>query len=493
MFQEAMFHSAGECSSVLLVSVSANEAELSAARSALLARAARLMGLLEEQDKTGAPLYGPDNLYLLVAVANRLLPAPDAPAFTEFPAEGITVAGRTMQRGDGSADLLVQVSAPTETDRRYALRLALGILQGHAAREGMPPSATLVSSEVHGARIFSGLEPFGYRDAAPSESEGLPPALMTELRALRDAGTPPAQWIDVLRARGRLPRTPLLNDARAVEIFQRALADEAAPPNPLKPRRNPTLPRNAAEQTERQDAVLAPLRALAEGDVWLLFQRFEHKLDDLTNINPAADIGKAPVGGSIATGAAPANSHLAVAQADLPTVQRRGFAYRNERGAEGLVFIGLTSRPDSFRESLVRHLESDRLFNFTNAVSSGIYRVPRSAQALADEARVDARPAGSDPIPPPARQLLRPRREGGRIPRLVNYQVIPEVIQYVQLARASGLFLEPTMELNPSAETALQAFEASLGVAELATLRERIREQSEVLYDYNGGYFTLSI
>jgi hypothetical protein len=493
--QEAIFHGAGECSSVMLVTLD-GAGDRDQANKALLERAARLMALLEQKD-AGGPLHGPDNLHVLVAVAASLLPATKL-SFTEFPATGLTSTSgkRRMPRGDGSALVLVQVCAPTETDRRYALRLARGIFEGYGAKEQMPEGLQPVTREVHGARIFSGLEPFGYRDASPSESEGLPPDLMQELRRLQKAGVAPAQWSTQLRAAKLLPATPLVDESRTIEIFQRALADDgaaAAASNRLKPTRKPELARSAAERAERQAAALAPLKALAEDDIWLLYQRFEHELDSLASMDAREDMGKAAVGGALATSPPGAGSHIAVAQEDRATIQRRGFAYRNDQGTEGLVFIGLAANPESFRTSLLRHLDGDRLLNFTSVAASGIYRVPPSAEWLAGTAMVDHRSAQVDPIPLPARQLLRPKLEGKCRPRLVNYQVIPEVIQYVQLARAFGLFLEPTMELNPEAELQLQALEAGIGGGQLTALRQKIREQSELLYNYNGGYFTLSI
>ena len=121
--QEAIFHGAGECSSVMLVTLD-GAGDRDQANKALLERAARLMALLEQKD-AGGPLHAPDNLHVLVAVAASLLPATKL-SFTEFPAllehEVDQAEGRDAvpAEGDGVALVVCQLRLERGADRRRA-------------------------------------------------------------------------------------------------------------------------------------------------------------------------------------------------------------------------------------------------------------------------------------------------------------------------------------------------------------------------------------
>jgi deferrochelatase/peroxidase EfeB len=179
--QEAIYNGQGSCCSIAIFK---QEGELSEAeKKALAGRAAHLMEIIEQRAVGGDPQYRPENLQVLVAVSNRLLAVPGK--FTEFPEEGFenTSTKRTMKRGNGQGDVLVQVAAANEADRRYALRLAVEMLE-HGYGEPEQSDLKIRHREVHGARIFSGLEPFGYRDAPLSGFEGYPPTLVDAVTLL---------------------------------------------------------------------------------------------------------------------------------------------------------------------------------------------------------------------------------------------------------------------------------------------------------------------
>jgi hypothetical protein len=344
--------------------------------------------------------------------------------------------------------------------------------------------------EVHGARIFSGLEPFGYRDSKPAGTEGYPPALVDAVTGLVKDRIDPAEWIERLRDEGLLPpEEKLRNEAAVLAILQRIAVSRAA-----------------LAESNRSAAAMggAGTRSTNEffgfngepRSVALLYQRYRHKLGSFDPNEAERNIGKAPF--QLQQQAdPPEGSHLQVTRDshEAEMLMRRGFAYRSDNGDEGLAFVALANRSDIFEEALRRHLESDRLFRMTTALEGGIYVVPPGADELLEHfglgSRLELVRAQDQPvIPAIAAQLLRPR--ASPIPGLIDYPVAAELRDYVTLARAKGMFLEPTMHLRPDIEALMVQIEVALGAKkDLADIREKIRAVSEAVYEQNGGYLVL--
>lgn len=478
--QEAAYNGPGACCSLALFTLPDGASKED--RQRLLQRAAHLMQLVEANDEDG-PLFRPANLQILVAVSARLLgEQATRTEFREFPAEGLGDRPQ-MRRGEGQADILVQIAAPTEADRRYALRLASEVI-GLGYGTQVEPKIRIEQREVHGARIFSGLEPFGYRDGPPAGSEAFPPELVAAIEGLKKDEVPEDKWIESLRERKLLGKEPLKSQEKVLKVLQRI----AKQPRILADSSDKQGRRNA----DAKEKINQTLALEAEAPVWLLYQRYVHNLAGFSADEAKAAIGKEPF--ELKELHPPAGSHLAVAKEDAALLTRRGFAYRTDRGEEGLAFIALARDPVIFREALKRHLESDRLLTITKAVDGGIYVVPPSADSLMKRlgmaARAFVRDEERDPVPPIARQLLRP--SASPIPALVDYQVAAKLPDYVSLIRSKGIFLEPTMHLRGDIEALLVKIEDALEVGgELRALREEIRATSEAVYQLNGGYLVL--
>lgn len=282
---------------------------------------------------------------------------------------------------------------------------------------------------------------------------------------------------------------------------------DSTPPVPVTPARGSTA-RATLEQREgeRKDQVRGKVgvaRGAAVGPLWLLHQRYENNLRKFFAL-PTPDARDGVMGkrrdGTLVPGG---HAHRARNASWADDLHRRGFTYR-EDGVEGLAFQALAANPEVFRAALADLLANDALFEYCRAVEAGLYVVPPTAAWLFEDVQAPALDGAS-------RALLREARSP--VPALVAYEVVPAVLDYLELARANGLFAnQDQMILPPELQRLFEGMEAWLAGAkvtvsvdrgeegynaevenDLAGLREDARQGSAAHKANAGHYVTLGV
>ena len=253
---------------------------------------------------------------------------------------------------------------------------------------------------------------------------------------------------------------------------------------------------------------------MEDGTTWLVFQRYNTKIDKFVELDVAErdnvmGVTRGRAAPSPSASFPPSDSHVAVVKAHGAKLQRRGFSFR-EAGVDGLSsWVGQNA--SGSRGGAARHgHQRQPALEFVTPVSGGFYFVPPDAAWL-------LRKLGSVTLAPvdlPARVTRHVRDEGATVLQLVDYSLVPQVLEYLLLARGRGAFIEPTMHLRPDLDTLMEAFEAVLAGAtvgplaldkrassydsdvetKLRSLRETVRQASEAHYLQHGRYLlTLGI
>jgi deferrochelatase/peroxidase EfeB len=465
--QDAVYHGPGRyCAIVVYTLDGADEDQAKRA----LCRVARLMAM-----RTAHPAWH-RNFHVLVGVSIALLNHAGVATspFSGFPANMLDASG---QPGDGQGDVVVQIAADTSIDRVRALDLVHEVLaRGHD--DGQPALELKRRFELLGEPRPDLTEPFGYRDGEPSLLERIPKVVRDRLVA--EVGKP----------------APTGQDTETTVLLERLAHADVLPES-----NDERLALHAARHAEIQARC-----ADAEGGTWLLFQRYVHDIDQFMTLDGVAQdqvMGKqrrsmdglSPL---------PPTSHLAEMKQHATALQRRSFAFR-ANGEDGLAFVALAKSLDALTGALTT-MAAGTLMKYLRVEAGGVYRVPPSVEWITSRVGRDVGPVS---LPPRATRHLGAASDALG---LVDYALVPEVLEYVMFARSRGLFLEPTMLLHPDVEALVSAIEALLAGATVTVtvdrtgqqydrafedmikgLRTRIRETSEKHYRRHGRYLTIAI
>jgi len=138
--------------------------------------------------------------------------------------------------------------------------------------------------------------------------------------------------------------------------------------------------RETAKWTRQRAEAVTIQTGIAAGSTWLLYLRFETDRERFLahrEREQIAIMGAEHSGTHLSTPRD--DAHVARVHAYGARMLRRGFPYRIA-GTEGLAFVAVAASPDVFAGALDSmlgaHGPADRLLDYANAVSAGVYFVP---------------------------------------------------------------------------------------------------------------------